>query len=295
MNKAIFTLLIALTVSFAQAQPPKYGFSTWTGAPISYQMFDQHDVTIQNINTPADLPGMPAGVITAVYLRYYNNGTTDSVLYHNVKMKIGNTAKNCFCSSPKDTFITGLTTIFYRPTYAFRGGDSTGRWFKFPMDGNFFYDGIQNVVIEISHGDEIGNNYGGINWLSSRFTSQQQRMGGAKDSVWGSTTSLHNLMDIGFDLIPVGVSELSNIRGVGLFPNPSTDGRFNISLDAKQPMKEVSITISDITGREMMSRQYAHPGKSFFEEFNLSGAARGMYFVRIAADGEAISRRVSIQ
>jgi len=180
MNKAIFTLLIALMSCAAQAQTPKYGFSTWTGGAASQQAFDQHDATVQNINTPADLPGMPAGVITAVYLRYYNAGTSDSVLYHNVKMKVGYTAKNCFCASPKDTFITGLTTIFDRPTYAFRGGDSTGRWFKFPMDGNFFYDAVQNVVIEISHGDEIGNNYGGINWMASRSTAQQQRMGGIK-------------------------------------------------------------------------------------------------------------------
>jgi len=102
-------------------------------------------------------------------------------------------------------------------------------------------------------------------------------------------------MDIGFDLLPVGVSELSNIRGIGLFPNPATDGRFNISLDAKQAIKEIAVTVTDITGREVLSRQYANPGSSFFEEINLSGAARGMYFVRIVADGEVISRRVSIQ
>jgi hypothetical protein len=210
-------------------------------------------------------------------------------------MKIGTTTKNCFCASPIDTFITGLATIFDRPTYAIKGGDSTGMWFKFPMDANFFYDGLQNVVIEISHGDEIGNNYGGVNWLGSRTTTKQQRIGGAKDSTWGSTISAHGLMDIGFDIIPVGVSELSNIRGIGLFPNPATNGRFNISLDAKQPMKEVSILVTDITGRAVLSRQYAHPGSSFFEEISLKDAAKGMYFVRIAADGEVISRRVALE
>jgi hypothetical protein len=60
-------------------------------------------------------------------------------------------------------------------------------------------------------------------------------------------------------------------------------------------MKEVSIAITDITGRQILSRKYQNPGNSFFEEINLSGAAKGIYFVRIAADGEVISRRVSVE
>ncbi len=94
----------------------------------------------------------------------------------------------------------------------------------------------------------------------------------------------------------VGVPELvgnPELR-IGLFPNPAPGGRFNISLDARQPMKEVSVRITDVTGRELQSRQFSNPGKSFFEEMNLSGTAPGMYFVRITADGETFSRRVSV-
>jgi hypothetical protein len=63
MNKAIFTLLVALMSCPALAQTPKYSFSTWTSGAASYQKFDQHDVTIQNINTPADLPGLPQALL----------------------------------------------------------------------------------------------------------------------------------------------------------------------------------------------------------------------------------------
>ncbi len=80
-----------------------------------------------------------------------------------------------------------------------------------------------------------------------------------------------------------------------LFPNPAPNGRFNISLDAKQAMQAVRVTISDITGRQIQSRQFAHPGTHFFEEINLSSAAPGIYFVRIEADGTVITRRVSVE
>jgi hypothetical protein len=87
-----------------------------------------------------------------------------------------------------------------------------------------------------------------------------------------------------YDMKNVGVGSGATtgiFEGLRIAPNPATGGRFNISLNAKQAVKEVSITITDITGRELLSRQFANPGKSFFEEINLSGAAKGMYFVRI--------------
>ncbi|MBS1614804.1 MAG: T9SS type A sorting domain-containing protein, partial [Bacteroidetes bacterium] len=67
------------------------------------------------------------------------------------------------------------------------------------------------------------------------------------------------------------------------------------SLDAKQAMKEVSLSVTDLTGRETLSRQFSNPGKRLFVEMNLGGAAPGMYFVRITADGEAFSRRVVVE
>ncbi|MBS1629437.1 MAG: T9SS type A sorting domain-containing protein, partial [Bacteroidetes bacterium] len=102
---------------------------------------------------------------------------------------------------------------------------------------------------------------------------------------------------LGFDLggPSTAITSFSNIRGVGLFPNPAPGGRFNISLEAKHPMKEVSLSATDITGREILTRQFSNPGKRLFEEINLSGAALGIYFVRITADGEAFSRRVVVE
>lgn len=149
------------------------------------------------------------------------------------------------------------------------------------------YDGTNgSLVADLNPGSGAGINgsnmalFGGYIYFSGNNGTTGWELYRVKDSATGSAA----------------VEQLS-LRGLlcKLFPNPATDGRFNISLDAKQAMKEVSITISDITGRQVLSRQYQNPGKSFFEEINLSGVAPGMYFVRIAADGEVVSRRVSVE
>ncbi|MBS1629758.1 MAG: T9SS type A sorting domain-containing protein, partial [Bacteroidetes bacterium] len=93
--------------------------------------------------------------------------------------------------------------------------------------------------------------------------------------------------------LKVGTQTLAG--NLQIMPNPARDGRFHVSLDAKTPVKEVRVRVSDITGRELLSRQYTNPGSNFFEEVNLGAVAPGIYFVRITADGEAFSRRVVVE
>jgi hypothetical protein len=204
-------------------------------------------------------------------------------------------------------FRKNLTTVFHAPTITLYDLDSFGSrgcWMKLMLNaGSFYFRHNQNFVLELAghprrDHDELllgcqtfrvvdYNTAGRRYYLRTLFGPSNS------DSTEGGITD--GVAAIGFDIEPVGVSELSNIQGVGLFPNPATNGRFNISLDAKQSMKEVAITVTDITGREVLNKDFAHPGSSFFDEINLSGAAKGMYFVRIAADGEVISRRVVLE
>lgn len=312
-------LLAVLYACTGFAQTPQYTFPNMPQDPDSFNVMCTYSIgwrnssiydsvtdwaKYQNIYRPFMFPGVPAGKVTSIYLRARsgNHGRTDTCIYDSFRVSMGYTEDTAYGTQNRTVevpFLSGLTTVFQVPSFAVVKAQR-GTWIKIPLNkGSFIYNPMQNFVVELrggARGKQAGIDYGA--WAFGLPAERLLVAGDRKYDTLNATKSSGSfkaVFAIGFDLIPVSVSELSNIRGVGLFPNPATDGRFNISLDAKQPMKEVSITISDITGREMMSRQYAHPGKSFFEEFNLSGAARGMYFVRIAADGEAISRRVSIQ
>ncbi len=103
------------------------------------------------------------------------------------------------------------------------------------------------------------------------------------------------ILHIGFDLATTGVEAEGGIISFGLFPNPATGGRFNVSFDAKQAIRETSVTVTDAAGRQVYSKTYLGVGASFFKEVDISAAAPGVYFVKVAADGAVISRRVVVE
>jgi hypothetical protein len=264
----------------------------------------------QCIYTPAMFPDAPEGRVVNLYFRLYvitngpaNDHNVVAPVYDTFSLKIGYTEDSLFRTqhnTVKVPFRTGLKTIYEAPpAVAFQPTDtlsSRGAWVKVPLGTTQFnFSRRQNFVVEWKFKSRANDTLIAVKWWIFGDPYLQRELHYALGADSSSKGSTGGVIAIGFDIEPASVSGLSNLRGAGLFPNPATDGRFNISLDAKQPMKEVSIAITDITGREVLSRKYAHPGSSFFEEINLSGAAKGMYFVRIAADGEVISRRVSIQ
>ncbi len=117
---------------------------------------------------------------------------------------------------------------------------------------------------------------------------------GRRDTVW--TTNLnYDLLELGMDIATTGVEAESGITSFGLFPNPAIGGRFNVSFDARRAIRETSVTVTDAAGRQVYSKTYLGVGASFFREVNLSGAAPGIYFVKVAADGAVISRRVVVE
>ena len=171
-----------------------------------------------------------------------------------------------------------------------------GKWIKFPIvTGNWVFDPARNFVVEISHGPEGANNYGGFDWMASNKTIPRQRgLGGYKDSL-GTRNGAYVFMDLGFDITPTGVDGLTNVRSFGLFPNPSTDGRFVVSAESLQPIRLATVTVSNSIGQVVYRAQYDQPGSSLFKEVALPGVSKGVYFVEVVADGERIKRKLSLQ
>ncbi len=70
---------------------------------------------------------------------------------------------------------------------------------------------------------------------------------GSTDDTIRVTSSGSSAFDFGFDIIPVGIKDADNIRSFGLFPNPAT-GHFVVSFEAKKPVKQVRVTLSNMLG-----------------------------------------------
>jgi hypothetical protein len=112
---------------------------------------------------------------------------------------------------------------------------------------------------------------------------------------WGTDTIMAKMMDLGFDIAGVGVGTISNITSFGLFPNPCTDGRFNVSFDAHQSISEATLALTNAMGQTVLGRTYHDVGISFFKEVDISSLANGLYFLEITVDGERLVRRLAVQ
>jgi hypothetical protein len=94
------------------------------------------------------------------------------------------------------------------------------------------------------------------------------------------------------DIKPVGTS-VNDLPGSGLFsiyPNPS---KGNVQISWKAGMNgEANVSVIDITGREVMSKEVKMSGNTGMD---LSGLQQGIYFIRVAADEMQHVEKVILQ
>jgi hypothetical protein len=299
-KKLIVCLLLSMAGNMLIAQTPQHFASVWDTTnthPYGGVVFNAIENRQQGIYYPSDFLGMPKGIVTAVYFRSYPVGSTtvENVLYNNVSVRLGYTASTNYpANGGWDTFKTALTPVFSQPTCTFTGVTVEGNWIKFKASGNWMYDPAQNTVVDIQHGIESGNNFGGFNLICSNVGAKRM-ISGTKDAVRTFSIPHSYTMDLGFDIKPLGVDEQSKLLSCGVFPNPSTDGHFMVSADAKQALQQVVIRVSNSVGQLVYETTYQQPGTSLFKEVVLPNASAGIYFVELLADGERLTRRVTVQ
>ncbi len=80
---------------------------------------------------------------------------------------------------------------------------------------------------------------------------------------------------------------------LNVYPNPN-NGKFRIDFDA-EGLRNVEITISDITGKVIYANDLGKVSGSQREEVNLSNYAKGVYIVQLKSDDVVVSRKVSAQ
>lgn len=95
-------------------------------------------------------------------------------------------------------------------------------------------------------------------------------------------------------LWPAGVGTITGMEDLMMYPNP-TSGKFTVQFNADKVVKDLNITVTDMTGRQVLQRSYQNTSGQFHTELDMSGEPRGMYFVTFMADGERMIRKLVLK
>ena len=89
------------------------------------------------------------------------------------------------------------------------------------------------------------------------------------------------------------VGELSAISSYNVYPNPAKD-KLNIACNLKQNTL-VQIEVLDIQGKQIKAQYFAMNKGENQVSLDLSDVQKGIYFVRMTADGESLSQKLVVE
>ncbi|MBS1630562.1 MAG: hypothetical protein JST27_10935, partial [Bacteroidetes bacterium] len=216
---------------------------------------------IQLIYYDSDFTPKPiSGEIKNIYfwVRGANLFRMISTIY-NVEIKMGYTQRDSFkrisslLNGVRDTFITGLTTVFKADSVQEDLLNVWSYWWKFPLMGNGFHYNAsteQNLVVEFDFGVPMPNGWIVFSDSSSMNTDiRVKSMYGYRDSAalqqWPTNYQISTAggnLDFGFDLVPGSVPSLGSRVDMQLYPNPSS-GKFQMRIQSAGELHEVQLTV----------------------------------------------------
>ncbi|MBS1629275.1 MAG: T9SS type A sorting domain-containing protein [Bacteroidetes bacterium] len=228
---------------------------------------------------------------------------------YNVEIKMGYTQQDSFkritstTYGVRDTFITGLTTVFQADSVTVDYLNTWAYWWKFPLMGNGFHYNAspeQNLVVEFSFGLPKPN--GWVVFTDSNGTSTNSNMrflSGYRDSTalqhWPGKNdylvgSAGGNVAFGFDVDASSVPNIGSQVDMQLYPNP-TSGKLQLRIQAAKVLQDVVLSVSDLNGRRVWYKQIHTLPQRYAEEIDLSGAPSGTYFVEIGLESGVVRRK----
>lgn len=325
MKKTITQLAMFLSLaSIFSSQAQTVSFDTFTLSPNSYYQ-DNAGTDFSSNGTTFQYGWNTSWGIWESGTAYTNVSDTVNGTYTNLYGCIPGSAfgGNNYAtvqSGAKITFTNNTTAVsgFYitNTTYAWkeiksggfgrRFGDTTNTfsgdttvqgcypdWFKVIVrgfrGGSMINDSAQFYLADY-RAPGILNDYVVKNWQFfncinlGQVDSIQFEMSSSDNNAFGMKTPAFFSMDNFTTVSTVGLQELESLSGISLFPNPATQNVL-LNYEASTP-QVITITVSDITGKDLMSSQLqTHVGKSRYE-LNIAALEAGVYFMEIA-DGSS--------
>jgi len=97
-----------------------------------------------------------------------------------------------------------------------------------------------------------------------------------------------------FKRIPQHVGGVG-IDYVSLYPNPS-NGKFIVSVGAPKNMGDIRISVTSITGKQILNASYQAAHTKFVKELDLGNVAKGVYFVEVnTVSGARMVQKLIVQ
>lgn len=93
---------------------------------------------------------------------------------------------------------------------------------------------------------------------------------------------------------PSDVPHTGLLRDLSLYPNP-TEGRFTVQLYSAEQVRDLEVTVTNLTGQQVLRQAYRQPSRQFRAEMDLSSQPRGVYLVEVHADGDKAVRKLIVR
>ncbi|MEM6263227.1 MAG: T9SS type A sorting domain-containing protein [Bacteroidota bacterium] len=114
------------------------------------------------------------------------------------------------------------------------------------------------------------------------------------------TIQVHVMYDLDEDekeqLSSAGVSNLENtlqVEDLTFYPNPS-NGQFNLAFFAKEK-GDLSIRIMDAQGKSVYEERFPDFEGAYENQIDLTGIAKGVYFLQLVQNEQAINKKLVVQ
>ena len=124
--------------------------------------------------------------------------------------------------------------------------------------------------------------------------SLKRTLGGLRDSVTGYLNGY--AMDLGLEFYTTAVATLGNLKDPYFYPNPS-NGLFTAGFEARGGIKTARLSVWSITGQMVWKEEFRDiPASALFaENVDIRSSPKGIYILRIDADGQVLNRRLQVE
>lgn len=106
---------------------------------------------------------------------------------------------------------------------------------------------------------------------------------------WGNNLYIDNVNLLNF----VGVQPSVGDLDIQVYPNPST-GLFEMQISSL-PIGDASMTVHDLTGRQVWAKDIVGSGSSFQSRIDLSNLSKGVYYLRVDAEGMRAVQKLVVE